>query len=144
MSAARPLRRLPGALMLATIVVSLALREWYPFSFFPMYASFGPESWHVRVTDAHNAVVPTGSVFGVDARPFKRMYEQRMLANLAAGQPPREAEVHAAETLLQISASAAAPTAPLPDRLVLWIIYCRVTGPDSSCDKRPLGAARVR
>lgn len=147
MNAARPLRRIPGALLVAMVLVSMGLREWYPFSYFPMYASFGEESWHVVVTDGADQVLPTTTRLGIDSRPFKRMWEQRMLAEMRAGRPPAEAETRAAEALLRERAAAvqASPGAPpLPDRLRLWMVRSRIAGTRVTDERQMIGDVPVR
>lgn len=123
----RRLRRVPGLMLGLVFVLSLALREWYPFSFFPMYAAFGPDSWHVVVTDGDGHLAPTAVLFGLDARPFKRMWECRMLAYVAAGRSKAEAETLAAQDLLRDVAARPAPGAPpLPASLRVWMVESNV------------------
>ncbi|MDX2170849.1 MAG: hypothetical protein SF182_27525 [Deltaproteobacteria bacterium] len=141
----RRLRRVPGALLCVVVLLSLALREWYPFSFFPMYASFGPATWHVLVTDGDDHVAPTALLFGIDARPFKRMWERRMLAYVAAGRPGAEAEALAAQDLLREAAARPVPDAPpAPARLRLWMITSGVGAGGLTRQQRLLGEVALR
>ena len=114
---ARPdgLARRPGAVMLLTIVLSLALREWYPFSVFPMYATFSPQSWYICLSDDRGRLVPTDSTFGMEARPLRRIFETHVLERMAAGEPRTAAESHAADDVLRfVLREAAAQGSPSP------------------------------
>lgn len=120
--AARRLWRLPCKLMLATIVVCLGLREWYPFSFFPMYAGFGPSAWYICLTDDAQRPLPTEQYLGLDATPLRRMYESRLLARLAAGAAPDVAAPAAARDTLEFAVREARPQPgcpALPPRIAL-------------------------
>jgi hypothetical protein len=144
-AAGRRLRRIPGAMLGIVFVLSFALREWYPFSFFPMYAAFGPDTWHVVVTDGDGQVAPTDVLFGIDARPFKRMWERRMLAYVAAGKSGAEAETLAAQDLLRELAARPAPGAPpMPASLRLWMIQSTVGDGTIHRQQRLLGEAVLR
>jgi hypothetical protein len=141
----RRLRRIPGAMLGIVFVLSFALREWYPFSFFPMYAAFGPDSWHVVVTDGEGQVAPTNVLFGLDARPFKRMWERRMLAYVAAGKSGAEAETLAAQDLLREVAARPAPSAPpLPASLQVWMVQSNVGDGSIRRQRRLLGEVVLR
>ena len=120
--AARRLWQLPCKLMLATIIACLALREWYPFSPFPMYANFGPTAWYICVTDAADQPLPAARYFGLDATIFRRVFETRVLARTAAGEPPDVSERAAARDTLEFLVHEAHPepgTPPLPERIGL-------------------------
>src|SRR5215470_18604861 len=118
----RWLRRVPCKLMLATILIGLAVGEWYPFSSFPMYSRFAPQAWYVFVTDGSDQVVPTQPYFGVSAMPLRRMFETRALALRAAGASVQEAETQAAVDLLRYLRAEARPQSGVgaPSGLRLW------------------------
>ena len=120
---ARRLRRTPCKLMLATIAVCLAAREWYPLSPFPMYATFGPATWYVYVTDGDDRPVPTIPIFGQSAMPMRRMFEVRARAFAASGVDPAEVDTRAAEELLRFlvrEAELLRAKTRFPPRLRLW------------------------
>ena len=140
---ARGLRRLPGALLLATLVACLGLREWYPFSPFPMYAAFAPSTWHVFVTDGDDHVVSPLRLFGVSAIPLRRLFERRAIVEqTAAGQPAEEADARAAVALLHFIVAESHPQAgapPPPARLRLWRVASQVEGTRVVSTKQLLG-----
>ena len=120
--AARRLWKLPCKLMLATIVLCIGVREWYPVSPFPMYATFGPTAWYVCVTDAAGRPLPTGRYLGLDATMMRRMFESRVLAQLARGSARAAADAAAARETLESLVRDARPAPgapPLPERIAL-------------------------
>lgn len=127
----RRARALPCKLMLATIVLCAIVRDWYPFSPFPMYAAFAPQAWYVSVTDASDRPVPTQVAFGIGAMPLRRLFETRVLALRAAGLTEPQAEARAAIDLLRFLVAEARPArselAASPP-LRLWRTVCRVEG----------------
>jgi len=143
--APRRLRRIPGALFVVTVLLSLAVREWYPFSPFPMYAVFGPETWYVVVTDGADRLVPTQRFFGVSATPLKRTYELRMLAHRGRGAALADAEALAAQATLRAAAAHAPAGAPTPPaQLRLWRVRARAEGTQVERTSRLLGEVRLR
>ena len=135
--------RAPCKLMLATIVLCAATREWYPFSPFPMYANFSPTTWYVCVTDAAGRPLPTEPYLGLEVRPLRRMFETRVLARTAAGATRAEAEAAVAPELLRFVLREARPAdgAPrLPDRIDLRRIVTRIDGQHLARYEDTLGA----
>lgn len=129
--AARRLWELPGKLMLATILLCLALREWYPFSPFPMYANFGPTAWYVCVTDADGEPLAADRYFGLDATLFRRVLETRVLERVAAGEALDRAESGAASDTLAFLVREAHPqpgTPALPSRVGLQRVVVSLDG----------------
>ncbi len=126
----RRLWHLPCKLMLATIVLCLALREWYPFSPFPMYANFGPSAWYICVTDADGRPLPAAPYFGLDATIFRRMFETRVLARVAAGDARDRAEAVATQDMLEALVRDAHRESRrrLPDRIGLQRVALSLDG----------------
>lgn len=63
-----------GWLILLTVVCLLA-EENYPFSNFPMYASFARHSYYVYFADANGDAIASGSL-GVSTSALKKIYER--------------------------------------------------------------------
>ncbi len=127
--AVRGLWQLPCKLMLATIVLCVGVREWYPFSPFPMYATFGPTAWYVCVTDADDRPLPTARYLGLDAIALRRMFETRLRTRLTAGTAQRSAEAAAALDTLEflVRETRAEPgTQPSPERIGLQRTQLRI------------------
>jgi hypothetical protein len=55
--------------------------EFYPFSNFPMYSRFEPETYYVYVKSEKGDVVPVGPMFGRSISDLKKAYD-RKLSNL--------------------------------------------------------------
>jgi hypothetical protein len=55
--------------------------EFYPFSNFPMYSRFEPETYYVYVTGGKGEIVPVGPMFGRSISDVKKTYD-RKLSNL--------------------------------------------------------------
>ena len=133
--------------MLITIVLCLGLREWYPFTPFPLYASFSPQAWYVCLTDEHDRVVPTWPALGVIARPLRRELETRVLERVAAGEAPSTAETHAADDLLRFllrEAVAAHHADSLPARLRLRRVTASITAQHIEQTQESLGEVATR
>lgn len=134
--------RVPCKLMLATMALCLGVREWYPFSPFTMYATFSPTTWHVCVTDAADQVLPTERYFGRAARPLRRMFETRVLEQMANGVPRAAAEASAARELLRFALREARPrlgSPALPERITLRRTVTRIDGPHLERSNETLG-----
>jgi len=139
------LRRLPAKLMLATMLVCVLTREWYPFSFFPMFATFGPPASYVCVSDGADRPLATMPALGFDSGPLARSLERRRLAKVSAGSA--DAEHAAAVDLLRFLVEQARPVAdggPLPDRLRLWRETLRLDGERIVRSRELLGEAETR
>lgn len=95
------LRRTRCKWLLVLTLLCLVLRENYPFSNFPMYASFSHKTYYLRLTNARGAEIPTqpfaisnsglrkifDSYYRVAARRFTRTDPQRVpLSEKEAGQ----------------------------------------------------------
>lgn len=52
--------------------------EFYPFSNFPMYSSFGPDTYLVFVTDLEDQPVAIGPTFGIAASDLKKNYDRKL------------------------------------------------------------------
>ena len=81
----RAARRVPIKLMLSVVFVSLLLREFYPFSWFPMYSNFSGHTWYVYVTDHRDQPIALRERFRVTTPFLKKAY----YANLRAAQDSR-------------------------------------------------------
>ncbi|MGD9764711.1 MAG: hypothetical protein AB7V27_13435 [Candidatus Binatia bacterium] len=138
--------RLPVKLMFATMVVCVATREWYPLSPFPMFAAFGPSSWHVCVADDTGMALPTRAHFGLDAVPLRRMFESRVLARMAAGADRASAQAAAARELLSVLLREARPAEPrpaLPARIHLWRTTSRAIDGRIAHEREMLGGTVI-
>jgi hypothetical protein len=56
--------RIPYKLMLAVIAFSLAVEEFYPFSWFPMFTNLQKSTWYVFLKDGDGNVLPLENEFG--------------------------------------------------------------------------------
>jgi hypothetical protein len=72
--------RIPFKLMLAVVFVSLLLREFYPFSWFPMYSNFSGRTWYVYVTDERDQPLALRELFGVTTPFLKKAYYSNLRA----------------------------------------------------------------
>jgi hypothetical protein len=54
--------------------------EFYPFSNFPMYSTFEPETYYVYVTDAADKPLPIGTLFGKSPSDVKKIYDRKLTA----------------------------------------------------------------
>ena len=75
-------------LLMAVIIPVLTAKtdkpgEFYPFSNFPMYSRFEPETYYVYVTDLQDHPVAVGPTFGIAISNVKKAYD-RKLTNLKA------------------------------------------------------------
>lgn len=117
-------RRFPCKLMLGTVLACLGVGEWYPFSNYPMFASIGPESWYVHVTDANDRPLATQSRFGVSTGVLRRMYRARCQAGRGHGEDgaPVMPDAVAGREILEFLLRNRRPMEPLDDRsgLRLW------------------------
>lgn len=60
--------------------------EFYPFSNFPMYSSFGPETYYVYVTDMAGNPVAIGTLFGKSPSDVKKIYDRKLTLLKARGE----------------------------------------------------------
>jgi len=86
------LRRQPfrfhwALVLLMAVIIPILTRhtekpgEFYPFSNFPMYSRFAPDTYYVYVTDLQDKPVPVGATFGTAISNVKKAYD-RKLTNL--------------------------------------------------------------
>lgn len=52
--------------------------EFYPFSNFPMYSRFAPDTYYVYVTDLKNQPVAVGPTFGIAISNVKKAYDRKL------------------------------------------------------------------
>lgn len=52
--------------------------EFYPFSNFPMYSRFEPDTYYVYVKDVRDEIVPVGTVFGRSISDLKKTYDSNL------------------------------------------------------------------
>ncbi len=53
--------------------------EFYPFSNFPMYSTFEPETYYVYVTDAADKPLAIGTLFGKSPSDVKKIYDRKLM-----------------------------------------------------------------
>jgi hypothetical protein len=110
----QPLKFLWGVVLLTAFVIPWAQRgqakpgEFYPFSNFPMYASFTPETYYVYVTDLEDQPVAVTRLTGKVLSNLKKQYDTELKAEKrAAGGSvrqddlPLEARQRAGEVVLR-------------------------------------------
>lgn len=73
-------------LLMAVVIPVLTRRtekpgEFYPFSNFPMYSRFAPDTYYVFVTDLKDQPIAVGNTFGTAISNVKKVYD-RKLTNL--------------------------------------------------------------
>lgn len=112
--------------VLMAVVIPAATRrtekpgEFYPFSNFPMYSRFAPETYYVFVTDLKDEPIAVGRTFGTAISNAKKSYDQKLtnLKKKAGGKGrkadlPDEARRVAADEVLRWLAESA------PDRALV-------------------------
>ncbi len=83
------LRRLPFrfhwllVLLMAGVIPWLTAKtdkpgEFYPFSNFPMYASFAPDTYFVFITDLEDRPIAISPTFGTSASDIKKTYDRKL------------------------------------------------------------------
>lgn len=110
----QPLKFLWGMVLLTAFVIPWAQRgqakpgEFYPFSNFPMYASFTPETYYVYVTDLNDAPVPVTRLTGKVLSNLKKQYDtelktlkKEMGGSIRQSDLPIEARIKAGEVVLR-------------------------------------------
>lgn len=86
-------------LLMAVIIPVLTARtekpgEFYPFSNFPMYSRFAPDTYYVYVTDLNDEPVPIGRTFNIASSDVKKAYDRRLDAiKKSTGQKARRKEM---------------------------------------------------
>lgn len=83
------LRRLPFRFHWALVLLMVAIiplitaktdkpGEFYPFSNFPMYSSFEPDTYLVYITDLEDKPLAISPVFGTSASDIKKTYDRKL------------------------------------------------------------------
>jgi hypothetical protein len=112
--------RVPLKLMLAVVALSLALSEWFPFSYFPMYAKLSKSSWYVYVTDLQDRPLALETDFGMRAARVKRIF-RTLRDEEGGGSRTPEVEAIAGRRVLQIVLDQGLRKPdPMPQGLRLW------------------------
>lgn len=70
-------------LLMAFLIPALTARtekpgEFYPFSNFPMYSRFEPQTYYVYVTDLRDQPVAVGPAFGIAISNVKKAYDRKL------------------------------------------------------------------
>lgn len=88
-------------LLMAVIIPVLTMHtekpgEFYPFSNFPMYSRFAPDTYYVYVTDLQDKPIAVGMTFGTAISNVKKAYDRKLI-NLKkeAGGKGRKADLSA-------------------------------------------------
>lgn len=85
--------------LMAVVIPVLTARtekpgEFYPFSNFPMYSRFAPDTYYVYVTDLNDQPVPIGRFFNIASSDVKKAYDRRLDAiKKSTGQKARRKEM---------------------------------------------------
>jgi hypothetical protein len=126
-------QRLPFRFHWATVVLMAFLIPWltrktdkpgefYPFSNFPMYASFTPDTYLVYITDQNDQPIPIKTLLGTSASDVKKTYDQKLNdlksrapKGVRRAQLPLPLKNEAANATLQAVASKIDLAAKLPD-----------------------------
>ena len=67
----------PLTALLVFVLLSVVLKENYPFSHFPMYASPSPERHYIRVTDAKGDLLPIATLTGITSPKIGKIYRKK-------------------------------------------------------------------
>ena len=54
--------------------------EFYPFSNFPMYSRFEPQTYYVYLRDLKGGLVPVAPLFGTSISNVKKVYDGKLIA----------------------------------------------------------------
>lgn len=65
-------------LLLALVLLSQTVREWYPFSHYPMYSGFPEQANYVYLRKADGDPVPIGRALGTDGSAVKKMFRSHV------------------------------------------------------------------
>jgi hypothetical protein len=96
MKTARRAKKLLLPRLWVVVALLLAVGEEFPFSRFPMYASFDPVADYYYVAEVTGKPLPCLAVFGSSTAKLKKMYRSRLEA-LTAARGANEADATAAE-----------------------------------------------
>lgn len=72
------IRRFPCKVLVLLIALSLALRELYPFSHYPLYTTFDRKSWYVYLTDQDDKPLPAIQATRTRTSRMKKLYNSRL------------------------------------------------------------------
>ena len=119
-------RRLSFKPMLVLTFACLVLKEQYPFSNFPMYASFTDRTYYVYLADGADQPLPSVPVVGMSTPTLKKVYDgevRRTLRRLRIRRQDLTAEQKqaiGAPILTRLRNSSPRGTASLPEVLRLY------------------------
>lgn len=68
--------RIPWLGLMCLTLCLLAIKEWYPFSHFPMYSRLEDKASVVFISGADNGYIPIRTAFGVSASEVKKLYNR--------------------------------------------------------------------
>ncbi len=68
--------RIPYLGLVAITLCLLAIREWYPFSHFPMYSRLEDKASVVYITDSADSYIPVRTAFGISSSEVKKQYNR--------------------------------------------------------------------
>lgn len=108
-------------LLVAVVLISLAVREGYPFSYFPMYSRFHPRTWYVYASDASGEALASVDSFRLSTPKLKKIYR----TELAAQRDSIDAEQAAGRKMLEMLL---ARSRPVVSGLELWRVEIRRVG----------------
>ena len=66
------------SIVVALTAVNLIIKDHFPFSHFPMYTSFGRETYYLYITDQNDDVVPVQH-FRMSSTALKKIYRAQVL-----------------------------------------------------------------
>jgi hypothetical protein len=69
-------RGFPIKVCVALVITNMAIRDNYPFSHFPMYASFSDHTYYVYVADKDDQPVPLQELTGIRTSKLKKPYDK--------------------------------------------------------------------
>ena len=72
------LNRIPFKLTIFMVIFMWFVKEWYPFSHFPMYSSFARHTSYLYIADANNEPLPMQTLFGVRTSNLKKIYKTEL------------------------------------------------------------------
>jgi len=74
--------RIPLLRVVILTIALLLIGEEFPFSYFPMYSSFDPQTDYYYVADAGGSPLACVAIFGTSTANVKKMYRARLRALL--------------------------------------------------------------
>jgi len=72
------IQRFPFKVLVLLVALSLVLREFYPFSHYPLYTTFDGKTWYVYLTDQDDKPLPAVAVTRTRASRIKKIYNSRL------------------------------------------------------------------